>query len=77
MSVGRELKSAQHAALLFVGARRGNGNNAAAWILVTVYVWKKFFLRSSHGGKVLKNMTKRVMHFRSKGERNKVIHCPL
>ena len=51
-----KLKDAKHVILSFDGARRSNGDGAAAWIL---WIRKKNgeFERISHGGKVLMNTT--------------------
>ena len=51
-----KLKSAKHVVLSFDGARRGNGNGAAAWIL-WIRNMNGEFDRISHGGKLLKDTT--------------------
>ena len=52
----KKLKDAKHVILSFDGARRSNGNGAAAWVL---WIRNKSgeFKRISHGGKVLMNTT--------------------
>ena len=50
------LKTAKHVVLSFVGARRGSGDGAAAWIL-WIRNMKGDYERISHGGKVLKDTT--------------------
>ncbi len=47
---------AKHVVLSFDGARRGNGNGAAAWIL-WIRNLKGEFERIAHGGKLLRNTT--------------------
>ena len=51
-----KLKAAKHVVLSFDGARRGNGDGAAAWIL-WIRNMNGEFERISHGGKVLKDTT--------------------
>ena len=51
-----DLKAAKHVVLSFDGARRGNGDGAAAWILWVRNV-KGEFERTSHDGKVLRDTT--------------------
>ena len=51
-----KLKKAKHVVLSFDGARRGNGNGAAAWILWVRHM-KGEFERIAHGGKLLRNTT--------------------
>ena len=51
-----KLKLAKHVVLSFDGARRGNGNGAAAWIL-WIRNLKGEFERIAHGGKLLRNTT--------------------
>ena len=49
-----KLKAAKHVVLSFDGARRGNGDGAAAWIL-WIRNMNGEFERISHGGKVLRD----------------------